>query len=353
MSQLLLDPATPNENNATSGNAPALQRKRGVIQTPDMPVHCSTVDTSPRASPSVAVPFSTPASAATVTTTTAPPVSASLPEGSRDVTTPVVSADAEETEAEAPKAEEDVKEEETAEARMAREAQESEDLARMLMAEEAEASFALQYEMLQSASSEMSDTDLVAVQALLRADEEMQRATQRQHEGGEGASDEEGGEEDEEETEETVDNGGNYDELIALGRAIGDVKAERWAFRSVSPHSSYTPLCLSNFTSFFASIPTLKLLPFGSLRAQRVIDALPVCVHSESAPSAYDSMCIFCQDEYAAQDEVRVLPCKHGFHKPCVDEWLLANNSCPLCKVAVAPDEEEVEVKAPAPGLFN
>jgi hypothetical protein len=90
-----------------------------------------------------------------------------------------------------------------------------------------------------------------------------------------------------------------------------------------------------------------------SLRAQGVIDALPVHVHSESAPGAYDSMCIFCQDEYAAQDEVRVLPCKHGFHKTCVDEWLLANNSCPLCKVAVAPDEDEAEAKPPAPGLFN
>lgn len=351
MSQLLLDPATPNENNATSGNAPALQRKHGVIQTPDMSVHCSTADVSPRASPSVAVPFSTPASAAT-TASTAPPASASSPDASRKDTTPVISTEFEETEAEAPKAEEEAKEEETAEARMAREAQESEDLARMLMAEEAEASFALQYEMLQSASSEMNDTDLVAVQALLRADEEMQQATQRQQEGGEGASDEEGGD-DEEETEESVDNGGNYDELIALGRAIGDVKAERWAFRSVSLQLSYSSLCSLNFTSFFSSVPTPKLLSYGSLRAQRVIDALPVCVHSESAPGAYDSMCIFCQDEYAAQDEVRTLPCKHGFHKTCVDEWLLANNSCPLCKVAVAPDEDEAEVKAPAPGLFN
>jgi len=238
MSQLLLDPATPNENNAGPGNAPALQRKRGVIQTPDMPINCSTADASPRASPSVAAPFSTPASAATVTTTA--PASASLPDVSHEVKTPVDSTDTEETEAEAPKAEEEeVKDEESAEDRMAREAQESEDLARMLMAEEAEASFALQYEMLQSASSEISDTDLVAVQALLRADEEMQQAAQRQEEGVAGASDDEEG--DDEETEETVDNGGNYDELIALGRAIGDVKAERWAFRSVSTNPAHSP----------------------------------------------------------------------------------------------------------------
>jgi hypothetical protein len=64
-------------------------------------------------------------------------------------------------------------------------------------------------------------------------------------------------------------------------------------------------------------------------------------------------MCIFCQDEYVELDEVRLLPCKHGFHKGCVDEWLLANDSCPLCKAAVAPEEDTADTKPPAPGLFN
>ena len=56
------------------------------------------------------------------------------------------------------------------------------------------------------------------MQALLRADEEAQAAFQ-------GGGTEEGEEEDEEGTEEEAGEGGaNYDELIELGRHIGDVK---------------------------------------------------------------------------------------------------------------------------------
>ena len=52
-------------------------------------------------------------------------------------------------------------------------------------------------------------------------------------------------------------------------------------------------------------------------------------------------MCIFCQDEYAEGDSVRTLPCAHAFHAACVDEWLRANDSCPMCKRPVVEEEEE------------
>ena len=119
---------------------------------------------------------------------------------------------------------------ETLEEREAREMQESIELARMLMAEEAEASFALQYEVMQSASEHMEGADFVAVQQLLRADEEAAQAMRG------GADDQEGSEEYSDEDEETEDGERSgaqptYDELIELGRHIGDVKAERWAFK--------------------------------------------------------------------------------------------------------------------------
>ena len=36
--------------------------------------------------------------------------------------------------------------------------------------------------------------------------------------------------------------------------------------------------------------------------------------------------------EYEEGDVLRVLPCNHYMHKPCVDSWLVNNPSCPSCR---------------------
>ncbi len=44
--------------------------------------------------------------------------------------------------------------------------------------------------------------------------------------------------------------------------------------------------------------------------------------------------CIICLDYYnpIPKNYKRALPCKHGFHKKCIDKWLLdCKPSCPLC----------------------
>jgi hypothetical protein len=42
--------------------------------------------------------------------------------------------------------------------------------------------------------------------------------------------------------------------------------------------------------------------------------------------------CPICLVEYTDGDELRALPCKHEFHKCCVDPWLGNNASCPACR---------------------
>uniref|UniRef100_A0A8C9UNN7 Ring finger protein 148 n=1 Tax=Spermophilus dauricus TaxID=99837 RepID=A0A8C9UNN7_SPEDA len=42
--------------------------------------------------------------------------------------------------------------------------------------------------------------------------------------------------------------------------------------------------------------------------------------------------CVVCFDIYKPQDVVRILTCKHFFHKTCIDPWLLAHRTCPMCK---------------------
>ncbi|CCM00616.1 uncharacterized protein FIBRA_02652 [Fibroporia radiculosa] len=52
--------------------------------------------------------------------------------------------------------------------------------------------------------------------------------------------------------------------------------------------------------------------------------------------------CLICLDEYGAEDEVRLMSCRHGFHKDCVDKWLqVGRNNCPACRtkgVSIASD---------------
>ncbi|KAF7972017.1 hypothetical protein HWV62_19223 [Athelia sp. TMB] len=49
--------------------------------------------------------------------------------------------------------------------------------------------------------------------------------------------------------------------------------------------------------------------------------------------------CLICLDDYDAQDELRLLSCRHAFHKTCVDEWLtVGKNNCPACRTTGIPD---------------
>ncbi|KAL4230585.1 F-BAR and double SH3 domains protein 2 [Mactra antiquata] len=45
--------------------------------------------------------------------------------------------------------------------------------------------------------------------------------------------------------------------------------------------------------------------------------------------------CAVCIESYKWNDVIRVLPCKHIFHKSCVDPWLLDQRSCPMCKMDI------------------
>jgi hypothetical protein len=45
--------------------------------------------------------------------------------------------------------------------------------------------------------------------------------------------------------------------------------------------------------------------------------------------------CAVCIEAYKATDVVRLLPCRHEFHKVCVDPWLLTHRTCPMCKMDI------------------
>ncbi|KAJ3279754.1 hypothetical protein HK104_001183 [Borealophlyctis nickersoniae] len=49
--------------------------------------------------------------------------------------------------------------------------------------------------------------------------------------------------------------------------------------------------------------------------------------------AATKEKCTICLGQYMDGDELRILKCRHGFHKDCVDQWLVTcHNSCPICR---------------------
>nr|CDS29744.2 goliath e3 ubiquitin ligase [Hymenolepis microstoma] len=45
--------------------------------------------------------------------------------------------------------------------------------------------------------------------------------------------------------------------------------------------------------------------------------------------------CAICIEPYRPFDNIRILPCRHYFHKLCIDPWLLEQRSCPMCKLDI------------------
>lgn len=45
--------------------------------------------------------------------------------------------------------------------------------------------------------------------------------------------------------------------------------------------------------------------------------------------------CMICLDEFCNNEKIREFKCKHCFHITCIDDWLIKDKTCPLCKKEV------------------
>lgn len=69
---------------------------------------------------------------------------------------------------------------------------------------------------------------------------------------------------------------------------------------------------------------------------ESVVDSLPVKSYSKQERKEGSdgfAQCYICLAEYNEGDKIRVLPCQHDFHVPCIDKWLKEiHGVCPLCR---------------------
>ncbi|GJM99372.1 hypothetical protein PR202_ga16465 [Eleusine coracana subsp. coracana] len=75
---------------------------------------------------------------------------------------------------------------------------------------------------------------------------------------------------------------------------------------------------------------------------KRALDEIPVVVVVH-VRDGEDEECAVCLAAYSGGEEVRVLPaCRHGFHRDCVDRWLLTRApTCPVCRAPVVAASSE------------
>ena len=50
-----------------------------------------------------------------------------------------------------------------------------------------------------------------------------------------------------------------------------------------------------------------------------------------------ESDCYICLEKCKDGAESVQLPCKHAFDRPCIENWLRENDTCPVCRIKLDP----------------
>ncbi|KAL3841066.1 hypothetical protein ACJIZ3_025657 [Penstemon smallii] len=73
---------------------------------------------------------------------------------------------------------------------------------------------------------------------------------------------------------------------------------------------------------------------------RKVIESLPLFRFSSLRGQKDGLECAVCLNKFDPEEVLRLLPkCKHAFHVECVDTWLDAHSTCPLCRYRVDPED--------------
>lgn len=170
-------------------------------------------------------------------------------------------------------------------------------------------------------------------------------------------------------------------------RLLNDVNRMSWVFFvfigfvllsecKTCPHEApglfYLSLAIVAYNILLMLIPTLTilfficglpfliilahpLLTFGGIRSSGASNAaisnVPLHKYSPDAEHDYgdgvkiapiDAKCSICLSVYKMNEDIRILRCKHHFHKSCADDWFRLSGTCPLCIRPISPKPQEI-----------
>ncbi|CAL0319301.1 unnamed protein product [Lupinus luteus] len=102
---------------------------------------------------------------------------------------------------------------------------------------------------------------------------------------------------------------------------------------NVSNHNNTT-------TSYYNSTATNSRGRKNSGIDRSVIESLPIFRFGSLMGQKHGLDCAVCLNKFEPSEVLRLLPkCKHAFHVECVDTWLDAHSTCPLCRYRVDPED--------------
>ncbi|XP_063305184.1 E3 ubiquitin-protein ligase Arkadia isoform X3 [Pelobates fuscus] len=109
---------------------------------------------------------------------------------------------------------------------------------------------------------------------------------------------------------------GNFEELIHLEERLGNVN--RGASQGTIERCTYPHKYKKVSTDWFSQ-----------RKLQGKQDG------EEATEEDTEEKCTICLSILEEGEDVRRLPCMHLFHQVCVDQWLITNKKCPICRVDI------------------
>ncbi len=251
--------------------------------------------------------------------------------------------------------------EETTEERIAREERESQELAWRLMQEDNMEVYNMQMQFMQENADQISEEDMALIESMIRESGQPQMVAAPIVADVQDDQEEEGYDE----LNESNSSNWDYERLLQLGQQIGgeslsdpkfagkyiviyilsfalptDVKTERWRMRAKSvinslPRKLYSELMPKPVAASAAPVATTVFRcqsPATTVeRDEQSSSNKKQCIRAEdcgscaaatSAQEVQTERCVVCMDDFEAQEELVVFPCRHYFHIPCTEGWL-------------------------------